>query len=67
MSEVISLEWIGQHIRDLQAEQRKLNLKVDLVYSQMTTRDDMLRMIDLVISRLSALDTRLEAIEQRLP
>jgi len=63
MSESIDLEWIGRHIREIQAEQRSINQKIDLLYKgfgQTVSRSDLLESINFIVQRVTTAATLME-------
>jgi ubiquinone biosynthesis protein UbiJ len=72
-SESISLEWIGQTLRAIQAEQRVLHTENRLIrdeLAQKLTREEAERMVRAFLSHVSAFeartDTRFDRLEARL-
>jgi hypothetical protein len=63
MSETVTLEWIGQHIRALQPQQRTLSEKLDLLYGAMSltvTHQQLLEVMNLLVRRIDALETLMQ-------
>ena len=63
MSESIDLEWIGRHIREIQAEQRSINQKIDLLYKgfgQTVSRGDLPEAINLIVQRVTTAEALME-------